>query len=60
MALRVYVLASGLQQRRRHRHKIKPSNEGLKMDKIGGRPARTVNEGGAVIGRLILEKLLDC
>jgi transcriptional regulator with XRE-family HTH domain len=31
LALRVYVLASGLQQRRRYRHKIKPSNEVLKL-----------------------------
>ena len=32
MALRVYVLASGLQHGRRHRHKIKPSDEALKME----------------------------
>ena len=43
MALRVYVLASGLQQRRRHGHKIKPPNEVLKMDQNGGRPSRRVN-----------------
>jgi transcriptional regulator with XRE-family HTH domain len=32
MALRVYVRATGLQQRRRHRYKIKPSNGVLKME----------------------------
>ena len=32
MALRVYVRATGLQHRRRHRHKIKPSDEALKME----------------------------
>ncbi len=32
LALRVYVRASGLQQRRRHGHKIKTSHEALKMD----------------------------
>ena len=30
--LRVYVPVNGLQQRRRHRHKIKTLNEALKMD----------------------------
>jgi transcriptional regulator with XRE-family HTH domain len=43
LALRVYVLASGLQQPRRHRHKNKPSDEVLKMDQNGGRPSRRVN-----------------
>lgn len=32
LALRVYVRAIGLQHSRRHRHKIKPSLEVLKMD----------------------------
>lgn len=32
LALRVYVLASGLQQRRRHGPKTKASSEALKMD----------------------------
>ena len=32
LALRIYVRATGLQQRRRHRHKIKPSDEALKME----------------------------
>lgn len=43
LALRVYALASGLQQRRRHGHKIKPSDEALKMEQNGGRPSRRVN-----------------
>lgn len=43
MALKVYVRAIGLQPRRSHNHKIKPSFGGLKMDLNGGRPARRVN-----------------
>ena len=37
MALRVYVLASGLQSRRRHGFKTKPSFLVLKTDQAGGR-----------------------
>jgi len=40
LALRVYVLASGLQQRRRHGHKTKASFGVLKMDQNGVCPAR--------------------
>ncbi len=43
LALRAYALASGLQHRRRHGHKIKPSFGVLKMDQNGGRPSRRVN-----------------
>ena len=40
LALRVYVLASGLQQRRqKYGRKTKPSFGVLKMDQNGGRPS---------------------
>ncbi len=43
LALRVYVLASGLQQPRSHGAKTKASSEALKMDQNGGRPSRGAN-----------------
>jgi len=45
MALRVYVLASGLQQRRRHGHRIKLSFEVLKTDQNGGGRSGRIKAG---------------
>lgn len=42
LALRVYVLASGLQPGRKHGCKTKPSFLVLKMDQNGARPSRRV------------------